>query len=112
MEAQLLQVSTVDQDLLMANTFLSDQRHHVWINNSSDSTSEGRKLSVIVKEDYCSMLDLSIQVLELLKQLRYVSLLSLQADIPMVETTSLIRLVFRLKINEVCDIYNLFYNSN
>lgn len=102
METQLLQGSTDDQDVLIASAFLSDQRHHVWISNSSESTSEGRNLSVIVRGDYCSMLDLSIQVVEFLKQLKYVSLLSLQADMPMVETASLIRLVFRLKIEEVC----------
>ena len=102
LEAQILQGSTNDQDLLMASAFLADQSHHVWISNSSESTSEGRNLSVIVKGDYCSMLDLSIQVVEFLKQLRYVSLLSLQADMQMVEATSLIRLVFRLKIEEVC----------
>ncbi|XP_017238749.1 putative transcription factor bHLH041 isoform X2 [Daucus carota subsp. sativus] len=100
LEAQILQGSTNDQDLLMASAFLADQSHHVWISNSSESTSEGRNLSVIVKGDYCSMLDLSIQVVEFLKQLRYVSLLSLQADMQMVEATSLIRLVFRLKIEE------------
>ncbi|XP_074349107.1 putative transcription factor bHLH041 isoform X2 [Apium graveolens] len=102
LETQLLQgISTDDQDVLIASAFLSDQRHHVWISNSSESTSEGRNLSVIVRGDYCSMLDLSIQVVEFLKQLRYISLLSMQADMPMVETaSSLIRLVFRLKIEE------------
>ncbi|KAK1354910.1 putative transcription factor bHLH041 [Heracleum sosnowskyi] len=100
LETQLLQGSTDDQDVLIASTFLTDQRHHVWISNSSESTSEGRNLSIIVRGDYCSMLDLSIQVVEFLKQLRYVSLLSLQADMPMVETGSLIRLVLRLKIDE------------
>lgn len=111
LEAQLLQndESTDNQELALitAGGSSTDQRLDVRITNIiAETTSEARilDLRVIVRGEYCSMLDLAIRVLEFLKQLRnyVISLISVEADTRMVlETTSVNRLVLRLKI-EVC----------
>lgn len=112
LEAQLLQNDDQELGQMITGTASSttDQRVvDVRITNiivAETTSSEAARildLRVIVRsggEYYCSMLDLAIRVLEFLKQLRNViTLISVEADTPMLlETTSVNRLVLRLKI--------------
>ncbi|KAI3447145.1 hypothetical protein Pfo_003810 [Paulownia fortunei] len=78
----------------------STSRVNVEIAHVSPLTSESRflDLRVTLRSGECSMMDLVVRVLEFLKQQRNVSVLSVQSNTRMVESTPVHGLVLRLKV--------------
>ncbi|XP_059635940.1 putative transcription factor bHLH041 [Cornus florida] len=77
----------------------SNQRLEVRITNVAESTSEARMvdLQVIVRGE-CSLLDLAVRILEFLKQVNNVSLMSVEAEAQIVESNPVNQATFRLRI--------------
>lgn len=98
-EQLLRQNETTNQEISDGS---STERLQVRITNIAETTSDARILDLrVILRGECSLLDLAIRVLEFLKTLGNVTVLSVEGDTRMVETTSVSQLVWRLKI-EVC----------
>lgn len=98
-EQLLRQNETTNQEISDGS---STERLQVRITNIAETTSDARILDLrVILRGECSLLDLAIRVLEFLKTLGNVTVLSVEGDTRMEETTSVSQLVWRLKI-EVC----------
>ncbi|KAL6330998.1 hypothetical protein AAG906_009426 [Vitis piasezkii] len=77
----------------------SNERLSVQITNASEPTPEERNidLQVTVRAD-CSILDLVIRMLDFLKRVKNVSLISMNAETRMAETSPINHVILRLKI--------------
>lgn len=83
------------------------ERVEVSIRNVEESTSEEAnsrfvEMQVSVRGESRSMSDLVIRLLEFLKGVQNVGLISVEANTIMLQSTSVNRLIFRLRIQEVC----------
>ncbi|CAL5438015.1 unnamed protein product [Camellia sinensis] len=99
LEAQILPPREANEEVSVPSSSSSNQRLDVLITNVAELTSESRiiDLQVIVRRD-CNMLDLVIRIMEFLKQVKNVNLISVEADTRVVETNSINRVVLRLRI--------------
>ncbi|KAK2989659.1 hypothetical protein RJ640_021579 [Escallonia rubra] len=99
LEAQLPRKEAIDQ----GPSGSSSERSNVQVTHVAESTSEARivDLRVSVRGVRGSMLDLVIRVLEFLKQVENVTLVSLDAETQMVESNSMNRVTLRLQIEGV-----------
>lgn len=98
------QVNTRNNQEINGSSSLSsinadDQRLDIRISSVAATTSESRVLDLRVRvRGECSISDISIRVLEFLRQVANVGLLSLEASTQMVATTAVSEFVWRLKI--------------
>ncbi|KAK3025774.1 hypothetical protein RJ639_041930 [Escallonia herrerae] len=99
LEAQLPRKEAVDQ----GSSGSSSERSNVQVTHVAESTSEARivDLRVSVRGVRGSMLDLVIRVLEFLKQVKNVTLVSVDAETQMLEANSMNRVTLRLQIEGV-----------
>ncbi|RWR78065.1 putative transcription factor bHLH041 [Cinnamomum micranthum f. kanehirae] len=97
LEASLLSVKEPLQEPLQE---IRSERTVVQVVEAPESSSQSRRieLRVIVREEDCEMTDLLLRVLECLKQMQDVSLVSIDADTHLQETNQINRAIFRLQI--------------
>ena len=85
----------------------SNERLNVQITNVSEPTSEERNINLqVTVRANCSILDLIIRIIEFLKQLKNMSLISMEAETRMAETTPIHHVILRLKIEVGTDRYS------
>lgn len=79
---------------------IGSERTVVQVVEAPESSSESRRieLRVIVREEDCEMTDLLLRLLECLKQMQDVSLVSIDADTHLQETNQINRAIFRIQI--------------
>lgn len=98
------QASTKNTQEIISDNSLSssnadDRRLDIRISNVAETTSEARVLDLRVRvRGECSISDITIRVLEFLRQVVNVGLLSIEASTQMVGTTTVSDFVWRLKI--------------
>lgn len=97
LEASLQSVKEPLQEPLQE---IRSERTVVQVVEAPESSSQSRRieLRVIVREEDCEMTDLLLRVLECLKQMQDVSLVSIDADTHLQETNQINRAIFRLQI--------------
>ncbi|KAL6984648.1 hypothetical protein U1Q18_018026 [Sarracenia purpurea var. burkii] len=104
LEAQLNSLparEATDHQEGMIGASSSTERLDVQITHTAESTSESRiiDLRLILRSGECTILDLATRVLEFLKQVEGLSLMSLEADhTQLAESNFINRLILRLKI--------------
>lgn len=91
------------QEIIGVNSLSSsnadNQRLDIRISNVAETTSEGRVMDLRVRvRGECNMADITIRVLEFLRQVGNVGLLSVEATTQMVGTTTVSDFIWRLKI--------------
>lgn len=92
-----------NQEIIGGNSSSSsaadDHRLDIRLSNVAETTSEARILDLRVRvRGECSVSDITVRVLEFLRQVANVGLLSVEAGTQMVETTPVSAFVWRLKI--------------
>ncbi|KAK9275803.1 hypothetical protein L1049_023073 [Liquidambar formosana] len=103
LEAQLKPIKQTSEEASGSSSSSTGERLNVGITQISESTSPSDvlerivDLQVTIRSDG-SMLDLMIRVLEFLKQVNHVSLMSTDGETQLTESSSVYRIVLRLKI--------------
>jgi hypothetical protein len=107
LEAQQLAAKEADHE--DQETSSSSERLMVRISQAPESTSEERavNLQVIIRGE-CQMVDMVIRILEFLKQVENVSLMSMETTTRILDSTSINRITMRLRI-EVCKFRYIFF---
>ncbi|KAM7515657.1 hypothetical protein LguiA_005240 [Lonicera macranthoides] len=97
LEARLPRTEATSQEISGS----SSERLEIMVTKMEESTSKSCVVNLEVNvRGECSMLDLVIRVLEFVKQVKNLSILSIQVETRRVEASSIKRIILRLKIKE------------
>ncbi|KAM7519631.1 hypothetical protein LguiB_018593 [Lonicera macranthoides] len=97
LEARLPRTEATNQEISGS----SSERLEITVTKMEESSSKSCVVNLEVNvRGECSMLDLVIRVLEFVKQVKNLSILSIQAETRIAEASSIKRIILRLKIEE------------